>query len=74
MIKYVCYDTYGRVEFELVQETETLQTVIIHRNGHFYRPIHYELTEEPALAKCIPVNVIEATSGVVQDGEVSTDS
>jgi hypothetical protein len=58
MIKYELYDEYGKKVHEYTGTQENCASVILEHQNQFFRPIHYDIYSEPAVAKCVPVEVI----------------
>jgi hypothetical protein len=69
VVKHELYDCQGRLVTIVDLNVKTCETIIIEHDGHFYKPICYELGS-PQVARCVPVRVIKV-EGAFNDEAVS---
>ena len=55
-IKYFLHDSNGKDVGFVVLRCVNLATVVIHFNGVYYRPLHYNLVERTCV--CVPVKIV----------------
>jgi hypothetical protein len=58
MVRYDLYDDYGERVSSVALEVPTCETIIIEYDGRYYQPKCYSLSEDPHVAKCIPITVV----------------
>lgn len=62
MITYELYDDYGTKQAEYDVAQANMALVIVKHGGDYYRPICHDISGDSAIAKCIPVKVIDLDS------------
>jgi hypothetical protein len=60
MINYELYDSYGKRIGLVTLPVDNYETIIIERQGAYYRPICYQNIGTDNIAKCVPVKMFHA--------------
>ena len=69
MVHYELYDKYGKRVASVTAPVQNFETVVVEHEGRFYRPICYALDMNENIAKCVPVAVVNASTGEISEYE-----